>query len=219
MFETMNEEITNVGVIPVIVIDNADDAVPLAEALIKAGLKCAEVTFRTDAAEEAIKKISDNFPDILLGAGTVLSIENVDKAVAAGAKFIVSPVFDEEIVDYCISKNIPIYPGCATPSEIFKAIKRNLKIVKFFPAEKLGGMDTIKAIAAALKGVKFMPSGGINRDNMKDYLCSDLIAAVGGSWMCKEGFISKGEFDRIEKLTREAIYAAERVRAGFFVKY
>lgn len=215
MFEKMNEEIASLGVIPVIVIDDAENAVPLAESLLKAGLKCAEVTFRTDAAEESIRKISENFPDILVGAGTVLTIENVNKAVSAGAKFIVSPVFDPEIVDYCISKDIPIYPGCATASEIFQAMKRGLKIVKFFPAEKMGGIGTIKAIAAALKGVKFMPTGGVNRDNMRDYLTSDLVAAIGGSWMCKEGFINNGEFDRIEKLTREAIYAAERIRAGF----
>ena len=214
MFEKMNEEISSLGIIPVIVIDDADNAIRLAEALDRAGLKCAEVTFRTDAAEESIKKISEAFPDMLVGAGTVLTIANIDKAVAAGARFIVSPVFDPEVVDYCIEKEIPIYPGCATPSEIYQAVKRGLKIVKFFPAEKMGGIGTIKAIAAAIRGVRFMPTGGINKDNMRDYLTSDLIAAVGGSWMCKEGFINSGEFDRIQKLTREALYAAEKIRSG-----
>ena len=149
---------------------------------------------------------------MLVGAGTVLTKENVDKAVAAGAKFIVSPVFDPEIVDYCIEKNVPIYPGCATPSEIMQGIKRGLGIVKFFPAADLGGAVTIKAIASALRGVKFMPTGGINRDNMRDYLSMDCVAAIGGSWMCKSGFISNGEFDRIEKLTREALYSADKIR-------
>lgn len=214
MFEQMNEEIRKLGVIPVIVIDDADNAIPLAEALLRAGLKCAEITFRTDAAEESIRRISESCPDILVGAGTVLSIANVQRAVNAGAKFIVSPVFDPEIVDYCIEKSIPIYPGCATPSEVYQGAKRGLKMVKFFPAENLGGINTIKAIAAAIQGVKFMPSGGINRDNMQEYLASDLIAAVGGSWMCKEGFISKKDFGRIEKLTREALYYADRIRGG-----
>ena len=212
MFEKMNEEITKIGVIPVIVIEDSKDAIPTAEALEKAGLRCAEITFRTAAAEESIRLISENFPNMLVGAGTVLTKENVDKAAAAGAKFIVSPVFDPEIVDYCISKNIPIYPGCATPSEIMQGIKRGLGIVKFFPAADLGGTVTIKAISAALKGVKFMPTGGINKDNMRDYLTMDCVAAIGGSWMCKSGFISNGEFDRIEKLTREALYSADKIR-------
>ena len=214
MFEKMNEEITRIGVIPVIVIEDAKDAVPTAEALERAGLKCAEITFRTAAAEESIRQISENFPDMLVGAGTVLTRENVDKAVAAGAKFIVSPVFDPEIVDYCISKDIPVYPGCATPSEIMQGKKRGLGIVKFFPAADLGGAVTIKAISAALKGIKFMPTGGINKDNMREYLALDCVAAVGGSWMCKSGFISNGEFDRIEKLTREALYSAAKIRDG-----
>ena len=200
MFEKMNEAIAKIGVIPVIVIENAENAVPTAEALERAGLKCAEITFRTAAAEESIKRITERFPEMLVGAGTVLTIENVDRAVQAGAKFIVSPVFDPEIVDYCISKNIPIYPGCATPSEIMQAIKRGLGVV------------TIKAISAALKNIKFMPTGGINKDNMRDYLSMDCVAAVGGSWMCKSGFISNGEFERIEKLTREALYSADKIR-------
>lgn len=212
MFEKMNEAIAKIGVIPVIVIENAENAVPTAEALERAGLKCAEITFRTAAAEESIKRITERFPEMLVGAGTVLTIENVDKAMQAGAKFIVSPVFDPEIVDYCISKNIPIYPGCATPSEIMQAIKRGLGVVKFFPAADLGGAVTIKAISAALKNIKFMPTGGINKDNMRDYLSMDCVAAVGGSWMCKSGFISNGEFERIEKLTREALYSADKIR-------
>ena len=212
MFEQMNEEITRIGIIPVIVIEDAKNAVPVAEALKRAGLKCAEITFRTAAAEESIRQISESFPDMLVGAGTVLTKENIDKAVGAGAKFIVSPVFDTEIVDYCISKNIPIYPGCATPSEIMQGIKRGLGIVKFFPAADLGGAVTIKAISAALRGIKFMPTGGINKDNLRDYLSMDCVAAVGGSWMCKAGFISNGEFDRIEKLTKEALYSADKIR-------
>ena len=157
-------------IVPVVVLENAKDAKPLGEALCNGGLPCAEVTFRTEAAEESIRIMSESFPEMLVGAGTVLTTEQVDRAVNAGAKFIVSPGFDEEIVDYCLEKGITVLPGCATPSEVAKAVKRGLEVVKFFPAEQAGGLPMIKAMAAPYTMVKFMPTGGINPENVKTIL-------------------------------------------------
>ena len=169
----MNELLTRVqsmGVVPVVVLNDVKDAAPLAKALCEGGLPCAEVTFRTEAAEESIRIMAEQFPEMLIGAGTVLTIDQVDRAVAAGAKFIVSPGFDPEIVDYCLSKDILVLPGCITPSEVAQAVKRGLEVIKFFPAEQFGGVATIKALAAPYTNVKFMPTGGINVSNIKDYL-------------------------------------------------
>lgn len=212
MFEYMNEQLTEIGVIPVIVIKDAKDAPELGKALSEAGMRCAEVTFRTDAAEETIRTISENFPDILVGAGTVFTKEQVDIAVAAGAKFIDSPIMDTELVDYCIGKNIPIYPGVATPSEAAAGIKRGLKILKFFPAEQIGGLKAIEAMSAVFKGLRFFPMGGVDKENMREYLKSPLVAAVGGSWMVKSSLIEAGKFDKIGKMAREAVYSAADVR-------
>ena len=206
------EQLASYGVVPVVVLNRAEDAKPLAEALCKGGLKCAEVTFRTDAAEESIKIMTENFPDMLVGAGTVLTIDQVDRAVAAGAKFIVSPGFDPEIVDYCLEKEILVLPGCVTPSEVAQGVKRGLKVLKFFPAEQYGGVATIKAMAAAYVGIQFMPTGGINPKNVKDYLACDKIFACGGSWMVKGDMIEAGEFDKIEALTKEAVAIIKEVR-------
>lgn len=206
------EQLSGYGVVPVVVLNRADDAKPLAEALMKGGLRCAEVTFRTDAAEESIKIMSENFPDMLVGAGTVLSVDQVDRAVAAGAKFIVSPGFDPEVVDYCISKNIPVAPGCATPSEVGQAVKRGLKLIKFFPAEQAGGLAMIKAMAAPFTGAKFMPTGGINAKNLEEYLSYNRIAACGGSWMVKADLVDNKQFDKIEELTREAADLVKKIR-------
>ena len=163
---TMKERFAQFGVVPVVVLEDAKDAGPLAEALVKGGLPCAEVTFRTDAAEESIRTMTTLYPDMLVGAGTVLTIEQADRAVAAGAKFIVSPGFDPEIVDYCIQKEIPVFPGCITPSEVAQGVKRGLEVIKFFPAEQFGGVDTIRALAAPYTSVQFMPTGGINAENL-----------------------------------------------------
>ena len=168
--KTAGEMIAELGVVPVVVLDDVKDAKPLAKALMEGGRPCAEVTFRTQAAEESIKIMASEYPEMFVGAGTVLTTEQVDRAVAAGAKFIVSPGFDGEIVDYCLEKGIPVFPGCVTPSEVAQAVKRGLKIVKFFPAEQFGGVNTIKAMAAAYVGVKFMPTGGINAENLESYL-------------------------------------------------
>ena len=199
------KEISKIGIVPVVKLDNAKDAVPLANALIKGGLPCAEVTFRTDAAEEAISLITKEFPEMLVGAGTVLTTEQVDRAMNAGAKFIVTPGFNAKIVKYCVDKNIPITPGCPSSSDIEAALEFGLDVVKFFPAENLGGINMIKALAAPYVGVKFMPTGGINAKNINSYLDCDKILACGGSWMVKDTLINEGKFDEIEALTREAV--------------
>lgn len=208
----MMKQIEAMRVVPVVVLEDAKDAEPLAHALCDGGLPCAEVTFRTAAAEESIKRMTAACPDMLVGAGTVLTTAQVDKAVAAGAKFIVSPGFDPEIVDYCLAKNIPVFPGCITPSEIAQAVKRGLKVVKFFPAAQFGGVATIKALAAPYVGLKFMPTGGVSASNLADYLSCKSIIACGGSWMVKGDMIKAGEFDKIREMTAEAVALAKNVK-------
>lgn len=207
----IDEQIKNMHVVPVVVLEDAQNARPLAKALVEGGLPCAEVTFRTSAAEEAIRIMTTEFPEMLVGAGTVLTTEQVDKAVAAGAGFIVSPGFDPKIVDYCLEKNIPVYPGCVTPSEVAQAVKRGLKVVKFFPAAQYGGVSTIKALAAPYVGLKFMPTGGVNLNNLEEYLSCPSIQACGGSWMVKGDLIKAGDFEKIRELTREAVDLAGRI--------
>lgn len=207
------ERLSDYGVVPVVVINRAEDAKPLAKALYDGGLRCAEVTFRTDAAEESIRIMTENYKDMLVGAGTVLSIEQVDRAVNAGAKFIVSPGFDPEVVDYCISKNIVVLPGCATPTEVLQGVKRGLKVLKFFPAEQAGGLAMIKAMSAPYPMVKFMPTGGTNAANLADYLDFNKICACGGSWMVKADLINNGQFDKIEEMTREAVELVRQIRS------
>jgi len=209
---TIEERFEDFGVVPVVVLDEVKDALPLAKALTEGGLPCAEVTFRTEAAEESIKVMAEAYPDMVVGAGTVLTIEQVDAAVKAGAKFIVSPGFDPEIVDYCLEKEIPIFPGCVTPSEVAQAVKRGLKVVKFFPAEPAGGVAMIKAMAAPYNQLRFMPTGGIGTQNLKDYLEFDKIICCGGSWMVKADLIKNGEFEKICKLTKEAKELAKSIR-------
>ena len=206
------ERFHEVGVVPVVVLEDVKDAVPLAQALVEGGLPCAEVTFRTAAAEESIRLMAEKFPEMLVGAGTVLTVEQVDRAVQAGAEFIVSPGFDPEIVDYCIAKKIPVFPGCITPSEAAQAVRRGLSVIKFFPAEQAGGLAFIKAMAAPYTSLSFMPTGGINPENVKKYLEYDRIFACGGSWMVKGKLIAEGRFDEIEKLTREAAEIVKNIR-------
>lgn len=209
---TIIEKLSKMLVVPVVVLEDVNDAERLADALVKGKLPCAEVTFRTEAAEESIRIMTDKYPDMLVGAGTVLTTEQVDKAVAAGAKFIVSPGFDPEIVDYCIKKEIPVLPGVVTPSEAAQAVKRGLKVVKFFPAEQYGGVSTIKALAAPYTMLKFMPTGGVSVNNLKDYLCCDKIICCGGSWMVKGDMIKAGEFEKIADMTKEAVELARSIR-------
>lgn len=206
------ETIQNMGVVPVVVLEDTKDAAPLAKALTEGGLPCAEVTFRTEAAEESIRIMAEQFPQMLVGAGTVLTTDQVDRAVAAGAKFIVSPGFDPEIVDYCLEKKIPVFPGCITPSEVTQAVKRGLEVVKFFPAEQFGGVATIKALAAPFTGVKFMPTGGVNAKNLESYLSFPRIIACGGSWMVSGALVKEGKFNEITELTREAVSLVKQIR-------
>lgn len=206
------KKISEVGILPVVVLDDAKDATKLAKALIEGGLPCAEVTFRTDAAEESIKLIAAEYPDMLVGAGTVLSVEQVKRAVNAGAKFIVSPGFDEEVVKYCLDNNIPVTPGVCTPSDVQKGYKLGLDVLKFFPAEPSGGLSMIKAIAAPYTMMKFIPTGGINENNMEDYVKYDRILAIGGSWMVKSSLIKNGEFDKIKDMTAVAVNRVKEIR-------
>ena len=206
------EKVQEIGIVPVVVLDDAKDAAPLAKALCEGGLPCAEVTFRTAAAEESIRIMSEQFPEMLVGAGTVLTTEQVDRAVAAGAKFIVSPGMNPRIVKYCVEKGILITPGCANPSDIEQALENGLDVVKFFPAEPAGGLKMIKAMAAPYVGVKFMPTGGINQNNVRDYLAYDRILACGGSWMVKGDLVAAGEFDKIKELAAEAVEIVKESR-------
>lgn len=208
----ITERFEKLGVVPVVVLEDAKDAVPLATALVEGGLPCAEVTFRTEAAEESIRLMTEQFPEMLVGAGTVLTVEQVDAAVRAGAKFIVSPGFDAEIVDYCLKNEIPVFPGCISPSEVAQAVKRGLKVVKFFPAEPAGGISMIKAMAAPYTGLKFMPTGGINVKNLGEYLSCDKIVCCGGSWMVKGELVKTGEFNKIRQLTEEARRLVDSIR-------
>ena len=211
MNETL-EKLGQYGIVPVVVLNDSKDAEPLADALCEGGLACAEVTFRTKAAAESIKIMSEKHPEMLVGAGTVLTVEQVDEAVAAGAKFIVSPGLNSEVVKYCLDKNIAITPGVVTPSEMEQAIELGLNIVKFFPAEPSGGLSMIKAVSAPYTMLKFMPTGGINPGNVKEYLKSDKIFACGGSWMVKGDLVDAGDFDKIKELTEEAADIVKEIR-------
>lgn len=206
------EQFSKIGIIPVVVLDSPKDAAPLAEVLSKNGLPCAEVTFRTPAAEESIRIISREFPDMLVGAGTVLTTEQADRAMNAGAQFIVSPGLNPKIVQYCIDNSMPVTPGTQTPSEMEQALELGLKTVKFFPAEPAGGLAMIKAVAAAYVDLKFMPTGGINAKNVRDYLAYNRIIACGGSWMVKKDMISAGEWGKIAALVKEASSIVKEVR-------
>jgi 2-dehydro-3-deoxyphosphogluconate aldolase/(4S)-4-hydroxy-2-oxoglutarate aldolase len=200
------------GIIPVVVLNDTKDAEPLGKALVEGGIPCAEVTFRTEAAEECIRIMADKFPEMLVGAGTVLTTEQVDRAIAAGAKFIVSPGLNPKVVKYCVEKNIPITPGIITPSEMEQAIELGLEVVKFFPAESFGGLKTIKSMAAPYNKMMFMPTGGINPENVKEYLKFDKILACGGSWMVAGNLVKEGKFDEIARLVAEAKEIVKEIR-------
>ncbi len=212
--ENIIKEISAAGVVPVVKIDDSKDAVALAAALRNGGLNCAEITFRTSAAEESIKLISEKFPDMLIAAGTVLTPEQADKAMNAGAKFIVSPGLNPEVVEHCKKKGYPIIPGVCTPTEIEKALSLGLTYLKFFPAEAAGGVKMIKSLAAPYTMVRFMPTGGINTSNLKDYLACKAIFACGGSWMVPSDKIGSGDFDEIENLTKEAVKLLKEIKNG-----
>ena len=199
------ERVSNYGIVPVVKIARVEDALPLAGALCRGGLPVAEITFRTSCAEEAIRRIHNEFPNMLLGAGTVLTPEQADKAIAAGASFIVSPGLNPRVVEHCLQKGYPVVPGTATPSDLEKAIELGLEAVKFFPAEANGGIKSIKAMSAPYGNLKFMPTGGINEKNLNDYMSFPKIFACGGSWMVTAELIESGQFDKIEEMTRTAV--------------
>jgi len=199
------KRIGDLGIVPVVKIDNAADAVPLGKALIDGGLPLAEITFRTDAAAEAIGNIVKAYPDMLVGAGTVLNVEQAKRAIKAGARFIVSPGFNPAVVEFCVKNDVPVTPGCSNPSDIEMALGFNLDVVKFFPAEAFGGLNTLKAMSAPYGMMKFIPTGGIDSRNIVDYISFNKVLACGGSWMVRDEMIKKGNFSEITRLTREAI--------------
>ncbi len=205
-------QLKKIGIIPVVVLNDAKDALPLAERLVKGGLPCAEVTFRTEAAEESIRQIAKAFPGMIVGAGTVLNIEQADRAIDAGAKFIVSPGLNPKVTEYVLKKGVPMTPGVCTPTEIEAAMEFGLDVVKFFPAEPSGGLKMIKALAAPYVGLQFMPTGGINAEIVRDYLKYDRIVACGGSWMVSGSLVKEGKFDEIEQMVREAAAIVKEIR-------
>ena len=204
MNETL-KKIGELGIVPVVKMEKAEDALPLGKALIDGDLPIAEITFRTSAAEESIKTLTGELPNLLVGAGTVLTIEQVKSAVSAGAKFIVSPGFNPKVVDYCIENSIPITPGINNPTQIEMALVRGIEVVKYFPAEASGGLALLKSMSAPYTGIKFVPTGGINQNNLCSYLSNNKVLACGGSWMVKADLISSGNFAEITRITKEAI--------------
>ncbi len=201
----INAKIESLKLVPVVVLEDAKDALPLAKALIDGGLPVAEVTFRTAAAADSIRAISEAYPEMLVGAGTVTNLEQAKTAVTAGAKFLVTPGFSDEVTRYAVENDIPIFPGTCTPTEVMRAMSYGLKVVKFFPASQYGGLNTIKALAGPFPAMRFMPTGGINASNVKEYLANKHIIACGGSWMVKSDLIAAGKFDEIKRLTQEAV--------------
>src|SRR5262249_49965208 len=211
MTETMTDRLRAARVVPVITIDDPENAAPLARALSAGGLSCAEITFRTPRAADAIRRISAEVPDLLAGAGTILTPAQVDDARDAGARFIVAPGFNRRVVEHCLSVGLPVYPGIATPTEVEAALELELRTLKFFPAEPMGGLTYLKAIAAPYVGVSFMPTGGISASNVASYLAYDRVVACGGSWMAPADWIAAKQFDRIRD---ESKNAADLARGG-----
>ena len=206
---TVAERLSNSIVVPVVVLDKVEDAVPTARAMAAGGIDTMEITFRTACAPEAIKAVAENCPDVLVGAGTILNLEQCRLAIEMGARFIVCPGFSDEIVDYCVASGIPVVPGCVTPSEIMAALKHGLKMVKFFPANVYGGLNAMKNLAAPFVDLKFLPTGGVNAGNIKEYIDAPFVHAVGGSWVCPKADINAGNWEKITTLCIEARKAAK----------
>lgn len=204
-FDDILKEVERNKIVPVVKLDKAADARPLADALCTGGLPVAEITFRTEAAEESIRIIAKEFPDMLVGAGTVVNEEQAKRAIDAGAKFIVSPGFSSKVTEYALKNKLMIFPGICTPTELMMALEYDLPVMKFFPAKQYGGLDTINALAAPFPSVRFMPTGGINQSNILDFLASNKIIACGGSWMASDKLINSGDFKEIARLTAEAV--------------
>ena len=211
----ISQRIHDAGIVPVVKIQDAAKAGALAHSLLRGGLDCIEVTFRTATAADSIAAICNDCPEMLVGAGTVLTCEQVNQAAEAGAKFIVTPGFNRKVVEYCLEKGLPVYPGCSDPSAIESGIELGLEILKFFPAEQLGGLKMIRALSGPYQNVLFMPTGGINENNLLEYLSFDRIAAVGGTWMVKEELIENNRFDEITAIARESV----RKMLGFRLRH
>ena len=209
---SLHKIIENSGIIPVVVLDDAAKAVPLAKALLAGGINICEITFRTAAAEESIRQIALNVPEMIVGAGTVLTKEQLKAATDAGAKFIVSPGSDLEVIRYAKELGVYMLPGAVTPTEVMQLIKEDIKAIKFFPAENYGGLKTIKALSAPFPNIKFVPTGGVSLSNLTTYLEFDKIAAVGGSWLCTKDLITNDKWDEITKLSKEAMDIFRTVR-------
>jgi len=202
---SVKERIAEAKLLPVIKLDRVEDASPLAEALAEGGLPVMEITFRTDAAEESIRTVSKAYPDVLTGAGTITSLEQLKRAIDAGAKYVVTPGISPVVLEYCCANNIPVYPGACTPTEVMQVMEFGLDIVKFFPAAQYGGLSTVKALAAPFPAIKFVPTGGISESNLLDYLAFPKVIACGGSWMVKDDLIKAGDFKSITALVKEAV--------------
>lgn len=200
------------GVIPVVVLDDTAKALTTANALLAGGVSVMEITFRTAAAADSIKAVSENCPEMLVGAGTVVTLDQCKQALECGAKFIVSPGFAPEVVSWCVERNVPITPGCVTPTEIMAAMKLGLNVVKFFPAGVYGGLKAMKALSAPFGSVRFIPTGGVDAKNLKEYLEAPFVHAVGGSWLCPKKEIATGNFDAITALCKEASQIVKEVR-------
>ena len=209
--ETILKQFETLKVVPVVKLENAKDALPLGNALVKGGLPVIEITFRTDAAAEAIASLSYELPGICVGAGTVLTVDQVNQAIDSGARFIVAPGFNPRVVDYCIDRNIPVFPGVNSPSQVEMGLERDLKVLKFFPAEASGGLNMLKAMTAPYSDVRFMPTGGININNLKDYLAFDRIIACGGTWLATTVLINEGRFDEITRLVEEVVKTTQQI--------
>ena len=206
---TVMERLANSVVVPVVVLDKVEDAVPLAKAMAAGGVDTMEITFRTACAPECIKAVAENCPDVLVGAGTIVNLDQCKLAIEMGAKFIVSPGFSDEIVGYCVANGVAVAPGCVTPTEIMGALKHGLKMVKFFPANVYGGLNAMKNLSAPFVGLKFLPTGGVNSANIKEYIDAPFIHAVGGSWVCPKADIAAGNWEKITQLCLEARNAAK----------
>ena len=206
------EQFRKVGVVPVVVLEHAEQAVDTAKALLAGGINVMEITMRTDAALESIRRVSASCPDMLVGAGTVLTLEQGKACVEAGAKFIVSPGYDPALVAWCMEKNVPVTPGCVTPTEIMAGLQAGVKIFKFFPSNIYGGIKAMKALSGPFVGIQFIPTGGVNAENLEEYLTAPFIAAVGGSWVCTKADISAGNFEKITQLAQQATDIVKKVR-------
>ena len=206
---TVMERLANSIVVPVVVLEKVEDAIPTAKAMAAGGVDTMEITVRTACAPDAIRAVAENCPDVLVGAGTIVTLEQCKLAIEMGAKFIVSPGFSDEVVGWCVENNIPVAPGCVTPTEIMAAMKHGLKMVKFFPANVYGGLNAMKNLSAPFVGLKFLPTGGVSNANIKEFIDTPFIHAVGGSWVCPKADIAAGNWEKITQLCIEARKAAK----------